>query len=189
MASQTRPRHLCFRSTERNGGVKACAASVRAGVSSAYSTLGNHSTGRVNAVGPRRHFALIAVLVGLATGFTGAAQQRALDQANGLELQGHFAEAASALQAGLDTKDQTAQQRGQIEFELDRLRRIKLDFPYTEALLFDDLKKSVKDLTRREFEQWVQEGRFDSREIDGQRYFMAASVSNLFFRYPELYAR
>jgi len=48
------------------------------------------------------------------------------------------------------------------------------------------LKKSVKDLTQKEFEQWVKEGRFDSRELDGKRYFMSASASNLFFRHPEL---
>jgi transglutaminase-like putative cysteine protease len=89
----------------------------------------------------------------------------------------------------LDRKDLSLQQREQLEFELDRLRRIKLDFPYTESALFAELKNSVRNLTRQEYEEWVQEGRFDSREIDGQRFFMIASVSNLFFRYPELYAR
>jgi transglutaminase-like putative cysteine protease len=133
--------------------------------------------------------ALYTFFAWLASGLAGIAQQGILDQANRLELQGHFAEAAAALRGALDTKEQSIQQRAQLEFELDRLRRIKLDFPYTESLLFDDLKKSVKALTRQEFDQWLREGRFDSREIDGQRYFMAASISNLFFRYPELYAR
>ena len=79
--------------------------------------------------------------------------------------------------------------RQQLAFELDRLRRIRLDFPYAEAALFEELKKSVRNLTLREYKQWIAEGRFDSRDIDGERFFMAASVSNLFFRYPELYAR
>jgi transglutaminase-like putative cysteine protease len=117
------------------------------------------------------------------------AQDIAIDRASRLESQGSFTEASAVLQSALDGKDLSTRQREQLEFELDRLRRIKLDFPYIESALFAELKKSVKDLSRQEYQQWVQEGRFDSREIDGQRFFMVASVSNLFFRYPELRAR
>jgi transglutaminase-like putative cysteine protease len=76
-----------------------------------------------------------------------------------------------------------------LEFDIDRLERIKKDFPYTQSALFEELRKSVRDLTKAEFESWVAEGRFDSRDIDGKRFFMSASVSNLFFRYPELSSR
>jgi len=76
-----------------------------------------------------------------------------------------------------------------LEWELDRLERIRKDYPYTKESLFNDLKKSVKDLTADEFEKWVAEGRFDSREIDGERRFMGSSVSNLYFRHPELDSR
>jgi transglutaminase-like putative cysteine protease len=117
------------------------------------------------------------------------AQIPAVIQAYRLESQGHFIEAAAVLQLAADRTDATSQQHGQLDFELDRLHRIKLDFPYTESALFAELKKSVRGLTRPEYDQWVKEGRFDSREIDGQRFFMVASVSNLFFRYPELSAR
>jgi transglutaminase-like putative cysteine protease len=117
------------------------------------------------------------------------AQSGAADRASHLESQGHFAEAGSVLQLALEQKNLPTPQRQQLEFELDRLRRIKLDFPYTDSALFTELRKSVRNLTHEEFDQWVQEGRFDSREIDGQRFFMVASVSNLFFRYPELNAR
>jgi transglutaminase-like putative cysteine protease len=106
-----------------------------------------------------------------------------------LETQGHFTEASVVLSAALNRTDLQPGQREQLAFELDRLRRIKLDFPYTESALFALLKKSVSNLTPQEYKKWLQEARFDSREIDGQRFFMAASVSNLFFRYPELSAR
>jgi hypothetical protein len=53
-------------------------------------------------------------------------------------------------------------------------------FPFSRPGIFEELKSSVAGLTEQEFEQWVKEGRFDSREIDGERRFMEASVSNLF---------
>ena len=116
-------------------------------------------------------------------------QTDVVDRASSLENQGHFTESAVLLRIARDRKDLSPANRKQLEFELDRLRRIKLDFPYTKSGLFDELKKSVQNLSAQEYEGWVREGRFDSREIDGQRFFMVASVSNLFFRYPELYAR
>ena len=112
-----------------------------------------------------------------------------LSQANQLELQGQFKKAAATLNEALSNKSLSPADRKKLEFELDRLDRIKKDFPDTKDRLFDSLKKSVKGLTREEFDRWVTEGRFDSREIDGKRYFMTTSESNLFFRYPELAAR
>lgn len=129
----------------------------------------------------------LVLLCLLAQGSSG--QENALSRASQLETRGQFTEAALVLQLALKRADLPAEQRQQLDFEVDRLRRIKLDFPYTEAQLFTELRKSVKDLTLAEFQRWVEEGRFDSRDIDGQRLFMVASVSNLFFRYPELSSR
>jgi hypothetical protein len=128
-------------------------------------------------------FILISGFLGSACFATSAALQKAGD----LELKGHFKEAAETLTAAI--KGASGSEKKDLEFELDRLDRIKKDFPSTQEELFEDLKKSVKGLTREEFESWVKEGRFDSREIDGKRYFMSTSVSNLFFRYQELNAR
>ena len=129
------------------------------------------------------------VCLGLISGAVCLAQPSALPQAERLELQGQFKEAGAALRRALNQSTTTSEQRKRLEFELDRLERIKKDFPFTKETLYDSLKKSVKNLTHKEYEQWVAEGRFDSREIDGERYFMSSSVSNLFFRYPELAAR
>ncbi len=133
-------------------------------------------------------FAALACCLGL-TAFTGFGQPAVVEQASQLELQGRFMAAANLLsQARADTSLPGAQ-RKQLEFELDRLERIKKDYPLTKEALFAALKKSVKDLTDDEFERWIKEGRFDSREFDGERRFMVSSVSNLFFRYAELESR
>lgn len=112
----------------------------------------------------------------------------ALARAAQLELDGQFKEASNTLQSALAAAPSAAQGR-QIGFELDRLNRICQDFPLSQDDLFNALQQSVNGLTRNEFEQWVREGRFDSRVIDGRRWFMRASVANLYFRYPELTAR
>jgi transglutaminase-like putative cysteine protease len=112
-----------------------------------------------------------------------------LSRASDLEIQGRFKDAAGLLAKALGSADLPASQRKTFEFELDRLERIKKDFPFDQAGLLITLKKSVADLTADEYEQWLKEGRFDGRQIDGERRFVSASVSNLFFRYPELRPR
>jgi len=112
----------------------------------------------------------------------------AIERASDLELRGKFTEAAWELGTAL-SKDLGERQRNELQFELDRLQRIKKDFPYSKPQLFVELKGAVKDLSLEEFDQWVKEGRFDSREIDGHVMYMSSSVSNLYFRYPELNSR
>ena len=132
---------------------------------------------------------LAAVCAGLFLGANCLAQQDVAGDASRLEQQGQFKQAASVLSAALRDQSLPLTERKRLEFELDRLERIKKDFPNTKEELFADLKGSVKNVTADEYDRWLAEGRFDSREIDGGRYFVNTGVSDLFFRYPELDAR
>ena len=116
-------------------------------------------------------------------------EQDAGSAAGLLELQGQFKQAASLLTTALLNNSLPVTERKRLEFELDRLERIRKDFPNTKEDLFAELKGSVKNLTAEEYDRWLAEGRFDSREIDGRRCFVNTCVSDLFFRYPELDAR
>lgn len=130
----------------------------------------------------------LSVLLLLAA-LTCHAGQKIVADASALEVQGKFKEAAATFQAGLADKSLSSPARKEIEFELDRLERIRKDYPFTKEKFFSVLQAAVRDLTRKEFEQWIAEGRFDTREIDGEQRFMVTSVSNLFFRYAELNPR
>lgn len=123
----------------------------------------------------------------LATNVPG--QPAALEQVETLESKGQFAAAATLLTNALHQASLTALERKQLEFEADRLVRIRKDYPLSRADLFAALQASVKDLTAAEFESWIAEGRFDRRDIDGEERFMSSSVSNLYFRHPELESR
>jgi len=134
---------------------------------------------------------LIALLMCLLTLTTamGAPADPVVQKADSLEQSGRFKEAAEDLRAGISNASTNSPERKTLEFELDRLDRIKKDFPYSKDGLFNELKSSVKGLTDKEFDGWIAEGRFDSRVIDGERRFMVSSISNLYFRYPELNPR
>src|SRR5262245_29149619 len=85
--------------------------------------------------------------------------QNMIERANQLELQGKFNQCASELATALN-KDMPENKRRELEFELDRLERIKKDFPYTKEQLFVELQGAVKDLSKSEFESWIAENRF-----------------------------
>src|ERR1035437_280565 len=132
---------------------------------------------------------LAVVCLCLVFGASCFAQQNVASEASRLELQGQFKQAAALLSTALQDKSLPAAERNRLAFELDRLDRIKQDFPLTKEALFTDLKDSVKNLTLEEYEQWLKEGRFDYRDIDGTRFFMGDSVRNLYMRYHDLDAR
>ncbi|HXI70456.1 MAG TPA: transglutaminase-like domain-containing protein [Verrucomicrobiae bacterium] len=107
----------------------------------------------------------------------------------GFEESGQFAQAAALLQKSIADTNTTPAERRILEFELDRLDRIRLDYPFTRPELLKKLKAAVRDISADEFEKWIAEKRFDTRVIDGEEKFMGSSVANLFFRYPELNPR
>lgn len=134
----------------------------------------------------RSFLGCLILLYGLCTV---SAEQGNAPEADRLEQQGRFKDAAALLDQSISNEPTNSPHLHLLEFERDRLDRIRKDFPFTKEELFRELQKSVKGLTSSEFEQWISEGRFDSRNIDGTRRFMVSSVSNLFWRYPELSPR
>jgi transglutaminase-like putative cysteine protease len=132
---------------------------------------------------------LTVVFAGMVSSGKCQAENEVVNQASRLEIQGRFQAAADLLVQALTNKTLPAPLHKELEFEFDRLDRIKKDYPLTQEQLFVALKGSVKGITPEEFQHWISERRFDSRLIDGERYFMKDSVSNLFFRYPELNTR
>ena len=66
---------------------------------------------------------------------------------------GEFKQAAGVFAAALQRKDQPAEELATLAFELDRLERIKKDYPWTNEELFKELNKPVQDFTAAEFDK------------------------------------
>lgn len=90
--------------------------------------------------------------------------------------------------AGLEGGD-SGEERRRLEFERERLRRIRRDYSLTQSALLAALEAALKDFREEEFDRWLKEGCFDARTIDGETRYFVSSVSNLFFRRPELGVR
>lgn len=105
-----------------------------------------------------------------------------------LEALGAFKEASTWMTQQL-AAERDASMRRAWQWEIDRLRRITLDYSTTRERLWSQLQRSVRDVTHEEFEQWIDEGRFDRRVIDGEERFTYTSRSNLFWRYADVAAR
>lgn len=109
-------------------------------------------------------------------------------KARALREKGDFKQAAAVLNSTLAEKRREVS-RKQLEYELDLLERIRQDFSLTKEELFGRLQKAVRNISEKEFEGWLKEGRFESRTIDGTVYYAGTSVSNLFWRDPSLESR
>lgn len=127
-----------------------------------------------------------AILLFSPVGFASAEFSQA---ARGFEESGNFTQAAALLQNAIADTHTSPAERRTLAFELDRLDRIRLDYPFTRADLFEKLKAAVRDLSEGEFDKWLGEKRFDVRVLDGEERFMVSSVANLFWRYPDLNPR
>jgi transglutaminase-like putative cysteine protease len=113
-----------------------------------------------------------------------------LDQARSLEDKGEFRKATDFIRQHLATaKDLTPDQREELEFEIERVARIRQDYDLTREDLLESLKKRIKDFQPEELKKWEEGGRLDMLRIDGTNYYAGPSVSNLFYRYPDIRAR
>ncbi|HEY3914273.1 MAG TPA: transglutaminase-like domain-containing protein, partial [Verrucomicrobiae bacterium] len=102
---------------------------------------------------------------------------------------GDFKGAAVLLDNAAHVPGLSSERQKRLLFEREVLDRIRKDYSLTKEALYQKLSASVKDLRPDEFEKWLADGWFDGRLIDGQMFFVDVSVSNLYFRHPELNAR
>ena len=119
---------------------------------------------------------------------TATAQPHLKARIDSLEAAGAFSEATAWLTQQLAVERNAAKRRTW-QWEIDRLKRIALDYSTERDRLWSQLQRSIRDVTSEEFEQWISEGRFDRRYIDGEERFTYTSRSNLFWRYADVAAR
>jgi transglutaminase-like putative cysteine protease len=111
------------------------------------------------------------------------------DSAAALQAAGEFTAATAAWTKALRDGNLTQPQREEAERQIDWMARVRLDYSLSRAALGERISKAVRDVTPEELDRWIAAGWFDKMKIDGADEFVGVSVSNLFYRHPELAAR
>ncbi len=102
---------------------------------------------------------------------------------------GRFADATARIDEALARPGVDAESRDALEFQRERMRRMRLDFDLTEAEAKAQLRERIPDLRDEEFARWTASNQLEHLVIDGQPFYFSRSVSNLFRVSPEAVAR
>lgn len=137
-----------------------------------------------------RTTARVLLLAALLVGCRPEMNMDILNDIQKLEAAGEFRVASDRVDSVLATSANLDSGTARLlRWEKERMFRIRKDYGVEENRMREILHRNIKGFTDEEFVLWQQQQRFDSRVIDGEKRFINPSLSNLFFRYPELRAR
>ena len=95
--------------------------------------------------------------------------------------QGEFARARQAIEYTLATDSSlTVLDRYNLEFEIEKMRRIELDFTKTEADMIDYIKEYIPDVNEGDIARWDEEKSLEAMVIDGHIRYFNYAARNLF---------
>lgn len=75
--------------------------------------------------------------------------------------------------------------RKRLEYEFERINRVKKDYSIGKKKAFQLLKKEIPTLTLKKFQDWIDNGYIDYRWIEGKEKYFRRFVPNLFRFSPE----
>lgn len=97
-----------------------------------------------------------------------------------LEEKGCFEEAVRLINKVLtENKGLPSALRSRLEWEPERIERIKRDYTLSWKEAFKSLKNQIPDLTQKNLEKWIKEGFIECREIEGEVRFFNNFIANL----------
>ncbi len=76
--------------------------------------------------------------------------------------------------------------RQRLEYELERMRRLRIDFPYSRERALEILRRELRNFKDEELDRWISRGLVDRMIIDGQERFFQRFLANLIFLNPAL---
>ncbi|MDZ7295302.1 MAG: transglutaminase domain-containing protein [candidate division KSB1 bacterium] len=94
---------------------------------------------------------------------------------------GEFAKAQQAMRLALaNNPDMPALDRLALEFEIERLERIRKDFTTTRNEVLEQIRLYIPTATEADLVRWEEARALESMVIDGQKWYFARAASNLF---------
>lgn len=102
---------------------------------------------------------------------------------------GQFQAAGARIEAALKQSGLSPDARRALEFQRERMLRMRMDFSLTADQVEAKVRKQIPDLTDAEFAHWDAHGLFEHMDIDGNRMYFNRAPSNLFHLSAEATAR
>lgn len=98
---------------------------------------------------------------------------------------GRFAAAEATIAETLASLDDGTPAARALLFERERMRRIRIDFPLRAGEVQARLREQIPDYGDADFARWDKAGLLEKQVIDGETFYFASAVSNLFRLAPD----
>lgn len=106
--------------------------------------------------------------------------QTKFDDINELVKAGEFRKAAQLIDEKIKSINLSQDEVFQLEFEKERLERIRKDFNKSSDDVLKYVRKYYPNANEKDLEKWEQDGSLEYKIIDGTKWYFARAASNLF---------
>jgi len=93
---------------------------------------------------------------------------------------GNFTKATELINTRLTSGEISTMEKLELEFELDRMHRVRLDFRRTKQDVLDYVKKYYPDVDDKMLTKWEKDGSLEYKIIDGEKLYFNRGHANLF---------
>lgn len=111
------------------------------------------------------------------------------DNIRRLEEQGHFDEAIDLIKRILSKRTKPHILISRLEWELERIWRIKKDYSLDEDDVFRLLKEKIANMTKEDFDRWLDQGFLEFIWVEGKRKFFNNFLANFLRENSEIRMR
>jgi Transglutaminase-like superfamily len=93
---------------------------------------------------------------------------------------GNFTKASSMIDSVIDNNHLTPTEKYDLNFQKDRLNRIRIDFQKTKDDVLEYVRKYYPDADEESLEKWGKDGSLEYKIIDGKKLYFNRGAANLF---------
>lgn len=106
--------------------------------------------------------------------------QTKFSDVNELVKLGEFTKASKLIDEKVKTMNLSHEEIFQLQFEKERLERIRKDFNKTADDILKYVRKYYPNATESDLKKWEEDGSLEFKVIDGKKWYFARAASNLF---------
>lgn len=106
--------------------------------------------------------------------------QTRFTEINQLVQTGEFSEAIKMIDEKLESTNLSNDEKFELQFEKERMYRIRIDFNKTAEDVLNYVNKYYPDAKEKDLEKWEKDGSLEFKIIEGKKWYFSRAASNLF---------